>query len=102
MRRFIVQGPVLIVLTMVIVVVCGLQFVAADIIKRTTTVARDVVCTGEELGVERNGVALRLNCGGRKAYTDEAETIARYAKDPSPLTCTLYESGIASCEPQKK
>lgn len=71
----------------------------AEVLVDNTCKVQDIVTKDK---TNSNKVILELDCQGQKATTHDVEVLVSYFKNPGPLTCTVYESGKAECQPRKQ
>ncbi len=103
MKKFIIpRGP----LFVLFVVVMFLSAVQALINKKTKSDGPEVLvnatCAVQGTITTNDKVVLKLDCQGQKTIMGDLEVLASYIKNPGPLTCTVYESSKAECQPRKQ
>ncbi len=102
MKDFILPAGGLVGVAFLVVVLVVAESFAAFVIRDFTKVANGVTCTVKTIDTGKNDVALKLDCGGKEAFTKNVKVIISYVQNPGPLTCTTYKSSSASCEPRSK
>lgn len=103
MKRFIVFPGGLFAMALATAVLFATQGAIHDCGKGDgAKVLVNVNCTVQKTVVYDNGHAtLVLDCQGQKAVLRDPKTVASYLNNPNPLTCTVYESGKAKCQPRE-
>ena len=102
MKDFIHPAGGLFLVAVVVLIIVAAQAGASFVAKNNTEMLDKVTCVVNAIHTEGQYVRLDLGCGDKFAYTDNAKTVASYVNNPGQLTCILYKSGRASCEPLKK
>lgn len=102
MKDFILPVGGLFLVAVIVLVIVGAQAGASFLVRDSTKLVDKVTCVVNAIHPEKNYVRLDLGCRDKFAYTEDAKTVASYVNNPGLLTCTLYKSGSAICEPHKK
>ena len=104
MRKLILPiGPVFGILLLALIVFMSLGTLRVvtngpgpEVLTNATCIVLDTVVTSD------NKLVLKLNCPGKGTTTNDPDVLVSWIKNPGPLTCTLYESGKAECQPRKQ
>lgn len=55
-------------------------------------------CKFASYSTNSDGIYLKLDCDGKKAWTSDSAIVLSYVKNPRPLNCSVWGSGKATCD----
>jgi hypothetical protein len=98
MRLFILSKGVLGTLIMVSVVAMFVEGIGTAVYQYNVKAMPSAVCTTKKQVVLHEKLHLTLDCGGKKADTDNPETVLQSVQHPEkPLHCVVYKDDHADC-----
>lgn len=99
MRNFILSWKTVLVCSIILGVVVGIQYLANHAILDETQ-KWATTCTFVEWDARGNTyVEMKLQCeDGEEGVISNSPVIVSYLKDPGPLTCKRYETESVRCE----